>query len=106
LPSIVVSLVLIDPLAATYDPLTNANDALAVVNTDAVDSSLVILALSEPDCKAKLADAVSNVVTLVEKDPDVTTKLPDTIANDALAVVSTDAVDSKLVNLKLLDPDC
>ena len=85
LPSIVVSLVLIEPLAVLYDPLTTAKDALAVVNTEAVDSSLVILALSEPEFNAKLADAASSVVVLVE--------------NDAEAVVNTLAVDSKLVVL-------
>jgi len=64
---------------------TTANDPLAVVNTDAVDSRLVIL---------------------VESDPEVKANELDTIAKEADAVVSTDAVDSRLVSLTLLLPDC
>ena len=48
----------------------------------------------------------SKSVTLVDSEPDVTTKLEDIIAKDALAVVSTDAVDSSFVILSLFEPDC
>jgi hypothetical protein len=58
--------------------------ALAVVNTEAVDSRLVVLVLS---------------------DADVVAKELDTIAKLAEAVVSTDAVDSSLVTRVDSEPD-
>ena len=46
------------------------------------------------------------MVVLIDSDPDVVLKLDDTIANEDEAAVSTEAVNSRSVNLTLLDPDC